>query len=70
MLGGDIDKDVPLADIYRADHFCGQARLAENRSNDIPGPNPHLRAHVHEKARLFIRRAAAGFGFWSRRKRL
>ena len=60
---------VPLADIHRAHYFCGQARFAKNRSNDIAGANTHLGADVHEKARLFIRRAAAGFWFWSGRER-
>src|SRR5207253_4754246 len=59
----DIDEEVPVAYVHRADCLCGQSGFAHNGLNDITRSDVHLGADIHIKACLFTRRAAAVLGW-------
>src|ERR1035437_3229724 len=61
VFGGDVHKQMPLADVHFAHNFSGQTGLARDGVHDVNRGDAHFLADVDMQARLLRRRAAVGF---------
>src|SRR5581483_10155603 len=49
MFGGNIDKQVPLANVHRTYDLRRQSGFAQDGAHDVTGRDAHLPADVHVK---------------------